>query len=225
MANVVILGALSAVLVLGAVWLVVRAVQGSTRGAAGRAAIDPFAVPEPWRRTVADALTARRRFGDAVGSMGPGPLRDRMADVGERLDDGVESLWEVARRGSSLGAARRRIDVAAIEKRLATATDTPTADALRAQLDTARRLDGTIEDTERRLGLLVARFQQAATAVEELAVHAEGHGDIAALDAEVTDAASEVDALRDALDEARAAGGPARDEGAGEGEAPAAGTT
>lgn len=218
----VILGALSALLMLGAVWLVVRSVRGSARGATGRAAIDPFAVPEPWRRTVTDALAARRRFDDAVASMGHGPVRDRMADVGERLDDGVRSLWDVARRGSGLAGARRRIDVAAIEGRLAATNDTATADALRAQLAVADRLDGTIDDTEQRLGLLVARFQQAATAVEELAVHTEGqHGDVAALDAEVTDAASEVAALRDALDEARAAGGTGTDAG----ETPTAGTT
>lgn len=207
-AALVVIGA-SLALIAAAAVLVVRAVRHRPTGGAARTDIDPFAVPEPWRRPTADALAARRRFDAAVASMVDGPLRARMGEVGVRLDDGVAQLWEVARRGSALTATRRRIDTGALGSRLANAPDEETATALRSQLDTARRLDATIEEAERSLTRLVARLQQAATGVEELAARAGGTGDVDALDAEVTDAVSEVAALRDALDEARALGGTA----------------
>lgn len=204
------LGALlaGAVLVVAAVWLVLRAVRSRPAGGTARSRIDPFAVQEPWRRPVTDTLAARRRFDAAVASMTPGPLRDRMAGVGERLDDGVGTLWDIARHGSSLAAARRRIDVTAIEHRLEGTSDTATVEALRSQIAAAGRLDATITDTEARLTLLVARFEQAATGAEGLSARTATPAAADALDLEVTDAVAEVAALRDALDEVRGAGGP-----------------
>src|SRR5918998_325948 len=86
--------------------------------------IDPFTVQEPWRRFVQDALQARNRFADAVTRVQPGPLRDRLDEIGQRMQTGVDECWQVARRGEALTRARRGIDLADVDRRLAQAEGT-----------------------------------------------------------------------------------------------------
>jgi hypothetical protein len=83
--------------------------------------IDPFTLQEPWRRFVQNALQARNRYAEAVTRVQPGPLRDRLDEIGERMQTGVEECWQVARRGQALARARRGIDLADVERRLAQA--------------------------------------------------------------------------------------------------------
>ena len=75
-----------------------------------RERIDPFTLNEPWRRFVQDALQARTRFAEAVHRTPAGPLRDRLHEIGERMQTGVEECWLVAKRGQTLVRARRGID-------------------------------------------------------------------------------------------------------------------
>ena len=83
--------------------------------------IDPFTLQEPWRRSVQNALQARNRYAEAVTRVQAGPLRDRLEEIGERMQTGVEECWQIARRGQALARARRGIDLAAVERRLAQA--------------------------------------------------------------------------------------------------------
>ena len=109
--------------------------------------IDPFTVGEPWRRFVQDALKARSRFGEVVAAARPGPLRDRLTEIGRALDDGVATTWATARQGQVVRDARRRIDTNEVNRRLATfrAGDGPDTEraiaSLEAQLAAAARLD------------------------------------------------------------------------------------
>lgn len=84
-----------------------------------RERIDPFTLQEPWRRFVQNALQARNRYAEAVTRVQAGPLRDRLDEIGERMQTGVEECWQIARRGQALARARRGIDLAAVERRLA----------------------------------------------------------------------------------------------------------
>jgi hypothetical protein len=168
--------------------------------------IDPFALGDPWRRLVRDALAARAQFWDAIRSARSGPLRDRLSDIGRRIDDGVRECWEVAKAGQALAQARRRIVVPEIERELAslgeptTPTGQETLAALRAQLEAAQRMDQTIADTHDRLRLLNARLDEAVTRSIELSVSAANEGQIQQVGRDVTTITHEMEALRQALE-------------------------
>ncbi len=197
-----------------------QAVGATTQGvrmARAIAGIDPFAVGEPWRNFVRDALQARDRFREVVNSAAPGPLRDRLAEIGDRLDDGVQQVWATARRGHELRQARRQIDTEAIEQRLAETqrlgdanladeTTARTVESLNRQLETAHRLDSVTFEAESRLRLLQAQLDEAAARSAELAVRAGDVSDLAELGTVVDHAVSEMETLREALDEVDQAG-------------------
>jgi hypothetical protein len=184
--------------------------------------IDPFGVTEPWRTFVGDALQARRRFDEAIGDMAPGPLKERLVEIGGRLDTGLEEIWNIAKRGQLLADARRRLkpDEARWEMgQLAPpgttvapgSTAEQTMRSLQAQVATADRMDRVITDTVDRLRLLDARLDETVTRAVELSVEAPGStgaGGVGGLGADVDGLVTEMEALRQALDEAdRAAPG------------------
>ncbi len=72
--------------------------------------IDPFALAEPWRDFVRDALHAQARFDRAVESANAGPLRERLAEIGERVKTGVSESWQVANRAQEISRALRQLD-------------------------------------------------------------------------------------------------------------------
>jgi hypothetical protein len=173
--------------------------------------IDPFAVKEPWRRFVSDALKSQRRFEEAVRATRKGPLRDRMGEIATRIDTGVREGWRIARAGQALAEARSAIDVTVVMGKIRAVTppgaDPPapesagarTIEALNAQLQTARRLDDLVTDTQARLRLLDARLAEATAQAIELSVRAQGADELGALSQDVDDVATEMQALRLAL--------------------------
>jgi hypothetical protein len=175
-------------------------------------AIDPFAVNEPWRRPVQDAIQARNRFAAAIEPARSGPVRDRLVEFAARIDHGVEETWRIAREGQSITEARRRIDRRSVEAELerlraagaALAPDTPagaTAAALESQLASVDRLDRTVEETRATLQLLNARLDEAVARASELVVAADKGGDLAGLGAQIDDVVDDMEALRLALEE------------------------
>lgn len=182
--------------------------------------IDPFTVPEPWRRFVVEALKAQVRYQQAIASAERGPIQDRLRQIGERLDDGVQETWRIARRGAQLVEARAAIDDRSArseleriegEDRPGLADDSPlarTMDALRSQLATADRLDGTIEDTRAQLQLLDARLDEAVARAAELSVRADDVDALRAVDTEVEGLVQEMESLRTALEETTTASRP-----------------
>ncbi len=192
---------------------------------------DPFAVQEPWRRFVSDALAARLRFDDAVRAMAAGPLRDQLTDIGGRLDDGVDEIWRIARQGNTLVDARRRIDLDTTRSELAQVEAQAeegwaqgsrlqqTAEALRAQVASGERMEQVIADAVDRLRLLDARLDETVTRAIELSSGATASRGAGSLGGDVDGIVSEMEALRLALDEADRAAGigegapPAPDEG------------
>src|SRR4051794_24986769 len=71
---------------------VATSVPRSTRGERP----DPFALSEPWRQYVREALQAQARYQRAVEGTHPGPLRDRLAEIGQRVEEGVQECWRIA---------------------------------------------------------------------------------------------------------------------------------
>jgi len=199
----------------GAGSIVVMRRNGDPRGAGSTRAkgIDPFTVNEPWRRFVQDALKAQARFGEVVAAARPGPLRDRLAEIGRALDDGVATTWATARQGQVVREARRRIDTNEVNRRLATFRSSdgpdaePTVRSLEAQLDSAARLDAATASAESRLRLLQAQLDEAVARAAELSARTGDIGELAGVESSITEVTDQMEALRLALEETGRAGG------------------
>jgi len=180
----------------------------------GPGTIDPFSLREPWRQAVQEALQAQARFRHAVDAVAEGPLRDRLGAIGAQLDRGVNEAGLVARRGQALEDVRRQIDTGAVLADLqrveanadaswAAGSDLErTAEALRAQLATAERLDEVLAETRDRLALLDARLDEAVARSLELSVRPDDAGSLGGVTNTVDEVLEEMEALRLALDEA-----------------------
>jgi hypothetical protein len=177
--------------------------------------IQPERLAEPWRSFVREAQDAARRYRRAVAATAPGPLRERLADIGTRIDTGVLVSWRVAKRGDALEGALGEMDLRAVADELraveaeAAARRGPqgaslerTAAALRAQLSSASRLGAVAAEARDRLRLLDARLDEAVARAVELSL---GAGDVSAaggLQGDVEQLVEEMEALRAALDDA-----------------------
>jgi type IV secretory pathway TrbD component len=201
----IVTGSWGAAAVLGlAVWLV--RVWLSTRVArrlrALPARIDPFALREPWRFFVRDALSARTAFADTVAGTGGGPLRERLEEIGHGIDRSVAACWDVARRGQALTDARRAIDLRALERTLDEhPAGDPRHEAAAAQKASHDRLRTREEQTRERLEVLEAQLQRAVVSAGELATRSGAREDADEIAARVDDVVMELDTLRLALDE------------------------
>jgi hypothetical protein len=197
----------------GLAW-VARVALAVPRGRAGDR-VDPNRVSEPWRRFVVDAQQAQARFDRTVRQSQPGPIRDRLAMIGRRIDDGVHECWRIARQGDVLQGALRALDPdevdaglsnVAAELRDATGTRqaalTRTREALLAQRQSYERLFSVWQDARDRLEVLNAQLDEAVARAVELSVHT---GDINALKPLTDDVDSlvdELESLRLGLEEA-----------------------
>lgn len=163
--------------------------------------IDPFALQDPWRSFVHHAQQARRKFDEAVRSAQSGPLRDRLTEIGSRLDDAVDECWRVAKQGQNLSDARRQLDTSGAERELAAIdpTQAETKEALQAQIDSAKRVEATIVDARDRLQLLDARLDEAVARAVELSVRG---GDPGGLGHDVDGLVDDMETLRQGLEEA-----------------------
>lgn len=176
--------------------------------------IDPFTVGEPWRHMVADALRARSRFDETVRRARPGPLRDRLEDLGARLDHGVRECWRIARQGDALESALAHIDRRDAERELgelgreiarAGPAHRPALEraeaAVRSQLASAERIERVARDARTRLRVLNAQMDEAVARAVELSVTGSDSADLRPLSADVDSLVTELEALRLALDE------------------------
>ena len=171
--------------------------------------IDAFALSEPWRSLVQDAVQAQRSYADALRRARPGPLLDRLHETEARLDESVEECWKVAQSGHALSQAYGTIDTAAIERSLATIgsdgrpdddTKTATVQALEAQLDAAKRMRSTLDNTRSQLELLNARLDEAVTRTIELTTTGSDTVNASTIDSAVAGVTTEMEALRQALE-------------------------
>lgn len=179
---------------------------GGSRGSLGRGGgrVDPFAVSEPWRHFVRDAVTARNRFDEALRSSRPGPVQDRLTDLRRSVDAGVQECWEVAQQAQNVSLARKRLDAPALRRRLESleaSGNEPAAASVRSQLESAARLDGVIADTTQKLETLEARLTEAVASAIEISALAGRDDDLIGLGSTVDQVVGELEALRLALAE------------------------
>ena len=180
--------------------------------------IDVFTLREPWRHYVRDALDARARFDKAVTSTEPGPMRDRLTEIAERIEFAVHECNSIARRGQQLSVAVRELNTARIRSELAdleaAARRSPGRDdlaaaceSLRAQLASAQRLATVAQEAGDKLTRINAELDEAVARAIEMSLSpqlgpAELGAGVAPLGADVENIVGELETLRLALDEA-----------------------
>ena len=182
--------------------------------------IHPGRVREPWRHFVRDALEARARFERTVARTRPGPLRDRLAGLGRRLDQGVNECWRIACQGDALDSALDQLDVRAIQAELAEvqadkrgaggearASLERAEQAVRAQLSSAQRIGRVSADARNRLRVLNAQLDEAVARALELSLRSGDSSELSPLSEDVDSLVSELESLRQALEETMTAGG------------------
>ena len=187
------------------------------RGPRPMRGIDPKALSEPWRRYVHEALGARRRFGQVVRGARSGPVRDRLAEIGTRIDAAVQECWRVASHGDALDEGIRSLELPQVSRRLDEVRDTRpaspgaaeswdrTVEALEAQLASGERLVAVAGDARRRLEVLDARLDEAVARAVELSLRAGDASELTGLGADVDQLVGDMEALRQGLEEVRSA--------------------
>lgn len=145
----------------GAVWLAATAGVALTAWLrafrrAGNAQIDPWALPEPWRGLVRDAVNAGRRFEVATASLRAGPLRDHVTALEPMVAEQVRAVWESAQRGALLTGG------------LPPGTHVESAERLSAQLRTLQDERASIAEGSRdRLAALDRAEETVATRLRQ----------------------------------------------------------
>ncbi|HZN14423.1 MAG TPA: hypothetical protein VFB78_09170 [Acidimicrobiales bacterium] len=175
--------------------------------------IDPFAVGEPWRRFVQDALSAERRFEETVRRTKAGPLHDRLGDLGARISDGVRECWRIACQGASLQKGLQQFDIKDIRRELdlveaefkgaaeqATASLKSTRKALQSQVAAYERIESVAQDASDRLRVLNAQLDEAVARAIELSLSAGTSSDVSVLAGDVDSLVNDLEALRQGLE-------------------------
>jgi hypothetical protein len=188
--------------------LVLAAMPATTK----RVDVDPFTLSEPWRQLVQGAQSAQRKLRATVGGVDAGPLRERLQEIADQLDRGLEQTWAVARRGDEIDDAVRALDPTALRSKLATleqrasAVPSPDADAAvasaRSQLESAERLKQQSADTATKLRLTQTRLDELVVRASEVRI---GTADTDAYANDVDDIVLQLEALRQAVEETRQA--------------------
>ncbi len=184
-------------------WRMPRAVPDPT------ADVDPRRLRDPWRWDVKEAQDARRRYAAAVAGVRSGPLRDRLAEIGERVGDGVAECWRIARHGQDLEEALARlVPVEQVQQRLGTLDRQPSSPtnerlraALRAQVDTYRRIEQIAADARERLQVLEVRLDEAVARAVELSLRIDDPVELGGLGDDVDRLVGEMEALRRGIEE------------------------
>ncbi len=167
--------------------------------------IDPFTLGEPWRTMVSRALSTGKRFDEAVRQTEPGPLRERLTDVGGRVKAAIREGWAIATRGNTLDNAVTNLDIEGIRRQLrevsGRAADPAIAQAVRNQLQSAERLAAVAQDARARLQRLNAELDEAVARAVELSLSAADVGQLQPLGTDLDHVVGELESLRLALEE------------------------
>jgi hypothetical protein len=171
--------------------------------------IDPFALNEPWRFFVRDALQARNRFRSTVEGLDEGPIADRLRGMRQQIDAGVEECWRIARRGQAIADARRTIKRDKVIRQIeeiesdgaADATTDRRLESLQSQLASSDHLGEVLEDAERRLKMLDTRLEHSVTRAIDVSARLGDDLEFSTVEEDMTLLVDELESLREALDD------------------------
>ena len=170
---------------------------------------DPLKLDNPWATYVGQARQARARFQEVVSSMTAGPLQERLGELSARIDEAASQTNRIAIRGNALSSALKRIDIATPAAEMArikaehqgrgmSPTTSETVRSLQAQVDAGQRILSAEQQAKERLEMLDARYDELVARAVEVSL---GTGDSEGLSHDVDDLVTELEALRQALDE------------------------
>jgi hypothetical protein len=166
--------------------------------------VDPWAVSPRFSGAVQGALEARRRYADIVRRTRPGPVQERLAGLGARVDDGVSAVWATATRASDIEATLAGLEPERVTDQYKDAkrsgADPELVEALSARFTSVQRLLNTLDDTDERLRLLNTHLAATVARAAEVALSASADGADAVSD-ELDGVVGDLTALRSALDE------------------------
>ncbi|MBA2281096.1 MAG: hypothetical protein H0W25_07655 [Acidimicrobiia bacterium] len=166
------------------------------------AVVDPAAAPARFVAVVVDAVEARRRWAAVVAGLREGPVRERLAVLGEQVDQGVLAVWETVQRAGEVERVAAGLDADKVTADYKAAKRDPAADpalvvALQARFASVQRLLNAVDEVDDRLRLLDARLGAAVARGAEVALVAGAGTD--ELGRELDEVVSELGALRDSL--------------------------
>jgi hypothetical protein len=140
-----------------------------------------------------------------VSAIAAGPLRERLDDVGRRIEEGVQTCWHVAQEGAALEDLESGLDLAGARRRLA-ASDAvgPTVVSLQAQVAAGERLAAMVAEAKERLARLEAGLGLAAATAAELSARRATPAEATGLGDDVEHLVAEMSSLRAAQEEVRA---------------------
>ncbi|MCB0975615.1 MAG: hypothetical protein KDB86_13840 [Actinobacteria bacterium] len=180
--------------------------------------VNPATLRQPWRNIVDQALDASRRYDETVQATAPGPLRDSLKSLTARVDDSVEEIFEVSKRGERLESALARMpDAHTLGQRLdnasqhlATSTQPgqePTSsavarvEAVESQISARQRMEDLLGRTVDELGLRKARLDETVVRTIELSAGSPSDAEVRALGEQVDGIVADLEALRSAYED------------------------
>jgi hypothetical protein len=163
------------------------------------AEVEPDALPPVYRAPVADARRARTQFSELTSGLPEGPLRDRMGELGGRVDAGVLAIWRTASQAAAIDRVAATLDpervTAELKQARRSGADASVVEALQARFASTQRLLNARDGLRERLPVLEARLATAVARAAELTL-AGPH----VVDAELAGLAADVESLVVELD-------------------------
>ncbi|HYI61328.1 MAG TPA: hypothetical protein VEW93_05940 [Acidimicrobiales bacterium] len=167
------------------------------------AAIDRAAVPPRLLPAVDGAVAAAVRYRGLVASRPEGPVRDRVAALGSRVDAGAVAVYQAALQARRLDEVATTLDPVAVtaaykEARRRHDADPELVEVHRARFESVQRILNTREELDGRLELLQVRLEAAVARAAELALSPSAG--VEAVEADLRGVTDELTGLRAGLD-------------------------
>lgn len=167
--------------------------------------LDLSRVPSRLRSLVEDAVAGERRWRRIVGGLQPGPVADRLGELGGRVVAGVLEIYAVAVRVGEVEQVLDALEPAqaarafkAAKRRATDGEHVPELEALETRFTSVQRMLNVVDDAGEQLRVLEARLMAAVAQGAELAVTADPRG-LTTMGADLDAVVGELGALRGAL--------------------------
>jgi DNA repair exonuclease SbcCD ATPase subunit len=168
------------------------------------AAVDVSTFGSAYRPSVADAHRVREQFAQLVSSVSPGPLQERLRELGARVDAGVAAVEETARRATELERIVESLEpervTADLKQARRAGADAEVVDALASRFASVQRLLDNLDSLRSRLPVLEARLGTAVARTAEIAFTTSSSG-LQDVERDVQTLVSELESLAVATDE------------------------
>lgn len=170
-------------------------------------ALDLGAVPARLVGAVEQAVDAYRRWQQVTGTVAPGPLADRLQQLGVQVQAGVLELYGTAARVGEVERILQALDpdgataaYKAARRQASVGQAPPEMEALEARFASVQRMMNLVADAEEQLRGIDARLLAAVARGAEVAITADADaGGLTRLGADLDGVIGQLGAVRSAL--------------------------